>query len=199
MQKVIVKVLSINDVKKNLSCVLKQLSITQQQDSVQYKLEDDYLRSVAGYYLINKYTSDKDLQFNEFGKPEKDGEFFNLAHSGEYVIFAQFDKPIGVDIEKIRDYKPKLLDYVCNEQDKKQVKTKDDFFVMWTQKESLIKCVGTGLAKGDIKNVPAFPIGKKKYNGKQFFSCCKKVYDYVVSVCVEQNPSIDMLTETEQF
>ena len=197
MEEIAVKIISIAYVKDKLDYFLHFLTEEQINQSKNFKQQDDFLRSVAGFYFINRYTTNKELQYNAYGKPIKDGEFFNLAHSGDYVIFAQYDKPIGVDIEQIREYKPKLLDYVCNEQDKKKVKTKDDFFVMWTQKESLIKCIGTGLAKGNIKDVPAFPVGKKQYCGKTYNTRFSEYKDYVISVCLLGDKEFDIIILSE--
>ena len=199
MKEINVKIISITYVKDKLDYFLQFLTEEQINQSKNFKLKDDFLRSVAGFYFINRYTTNKELEYNAYGKPIKEGEFFNLAHSGDYVIFAQYDKPIGVDIEQIREIKPKLLDYVCNEQDKKQVKTKEDFFVMWTQKESLIKCVGTGLAKGNIKDVPAFPVGIKKYYGKTYNTRCLEYKDYVISVCLQDEVEFDVIMSSEDF
>ena len=63
---------------------------------------------LAGYMLY-KYlgiSSDEQLVRNEHGKPEiaagyknESAAFFNLAHSGPYVVLAISDRPVGVDIE----------------------------------------------------------------------------------------------------
>ena len=56
---------------------------------------------------------------------------------------------------------------------------------MWTLKESLIKCVGTGFAKGSVKDVPIYPIEKRVYLGEDYSSKTELIEDYVLAVCIK--------------
>ncbi len=185
MQEVAIYILELDDIKANEDKILKELSSFQLMQSKKYKVQEDYLRSIGGFYLINKYTSKNVLRHNKYGKPIKTGEYFNVAHSGKFVVFAKSDVQIGVDIEKIRDFKVGLINYICNEQDAKKIKTKQDFFKVWTLKESLIKCVGTGFAKGSVKDVPIYPIEKRVYLGEDYSSKIELIEDYVLAVCIK--------------
>ena len=55
------------------------------------------------------------------------------------------DEPVGVDIEKIRDVNLKIKDRFFCTAEKENIKTNEDFFRIWTAKESYIKYLGTGL------------------------------------------------------
>ena len=114
-----------------------------------------------------------------------------LSHSNEYVILATSDSPIGIDIEKIKDINPNLIDYSFNELDAKEIKTKEQFFSRWVLKESLGKCVGTGL-KGKIKEIPSTE-GLFNYMGESFSSKSIKYEDYMVGVCVKKNTEINII------
>ena len=70
--------------------------------------EDKARRLVAGLLLRNVcgVTDDSQLMYGKNGKPYlKDKSiYFNLSHSGDYVVLAVADYEVGVDIEKIEPY-----------------------------------------------------------------------------------------------
>ena len=56
--------------------------------------------------------------YSEYGKPylsNYPNVHFNVSHSRDYVVCAVFNKPIGVDIQKIGKYDPDVAKRVCNE------------------------------------------------------------------------------------
>ncbi|MBR1742986.1 MAG: 4'-phosphopantetheinyl transferase superfamily protein [Lachnospiraceae bacterium] len=101
-------------------------------------------------------SEDLEICYHENGKPylgNRNGVFFNLSHSGEYVICAVSEKEVGCDVEKISEYREgvakrffssseyeMLLD-LKTEQEKAEI-----FFRLWTLKESYIKAIGKGLS-----------------------------------------------------
>ena len=97
--------------------------------------------------------------YSEYGKPYLSNDpnvHFNVSHSGDYVVCAVFNKPIGVDIQKIGEYNSDVSKKVCNEKELLQIENSLDkaseFTKLWTQKEAVLKMYGTGIAGGDIKN-----------------------------------------------
>ena len=92
----------------------------------------------------------------EKGKPfiaDRENIFFNISHSGDYVVCAVSDSEIGVDIEKrakarmevagrfFHEREVRMLEEVSgNEQDKL-------FYDYWSVKESFLKYIGTGLTR----------------------------------------------------
>ncbi|NGT50303.1 4'-phosphopantetheinyl transferase superfamily protein [Clostridium perfringens] len=123
----------------------------------------DKIRSLIGEILVRTIiierlkinNEDIIIYKNKYGKPYLRGypNFeFNLSHSGEYVVCA-FDKnPVGIDIEKIKEFDFKEiaknffevneLNYIINQDLSFQL---SKFYEMWTLKESYIKCCGYGL------------------------------------------------------
>ena len=60
---------------------------------------------------------------------------FNLSHSHGAAVCAIYDRPIGVDIEKVRPA-PKRLAGTMEDR---------EFFRLWTQKEATVKQMGKGV------------------------------------------------------
>lgn len=111
------------------------------------------LECVVSGMLIRNYVftnGKRQVLYNEFGKPYvKGGKHFNISHSGDYVIIALSEKPVGVDIEmhKEHDYmRLSQLTFHENEQRliEKSNNRADDFFMLWTLKEAYMKLVGRG-------------------------------------------------------
>lgn len=78
---------------------------------------------------------------------------FSVSHSGELVLCAVSDKPVGADIEKVRPVKDRLIARVCTQKElyfvndrnlSEDEKTKR-FFRVWTGKEAYFKFTGTGI------------------------------------------------------
>ena len=120
---------------------------------LQHGLKEIYNLSINDNELLSK------IKCEEHGKPFLDGYsdiHFNISHSGEYVAVALSEKPVGVDIEKIKEYNYDVLKRVCNEKELIQIEESLDkaseFIKLWTQKEAVLKMKGCGIAKGDIKN-----------------------------------------------
>lgn len=84
---------------------------------------------------------------NEFSKPEfkKCRYFFNLSHSEDRAMCIMSDAPVGCDVERIRNAKMDIAKRFFTQDEYESVKTDDDFYRIWTQKESYIKCTGLGM------------------------------------------------------
>lgn len=123
-----------------------------------YRRWQDAQSTLLGYLLISKELLLGDLkkistiQYNAFNKPFlKNNSFFNVSHSGNYVVFISCKtNEIGIDIEKI-DYEISVNDFFSHMTKKEQqiVETSNNkvkaFYSYWTQKEVVIKACGKGL------------------------------------------------------
>ncbi|MBQ5708780.1 MAG: hypothetical protein IIV62_02340, partial [Anaerotignum sp.] len=85
------------------------------------------------------------IKYGAHGKPylEDVPFYFNLSHSGEYVICAYDDRPIGADIQLKKGTIPSRLNKIYSELEMKRYsilnekEQKDFFYNIWTRKESL--------------------------------------------------------------
>lgn len=93
------------------------------------------------------------IGYGEFGKPyllDYPDIHFNISHSGEYVVCAVCDIPIGIDIQEIKPYNPNVAKKICLPFELKQIEQSTDkaseFIKLWTRKEAALKAKGTGIA-----------------------------------------------------
>ncbi len=156
------------------------LTATDIEQLSKFKLEETKKEKACSFILKNKYVGDYHL--NEFGKPISDNTYFNISHSKGVVVFVKDDYPIGIDVEQIRPLKEEMVDYISSQEEKAYIHDDVSFFEIWTNKESLTKCLGTGI-KSRIKEIPALPInGKKGYNNKNFYSKTVVFQNCVISI-----------------
>lgn len=77
---------------------------------------------------------------------------FNLSHSGDWVLCASSDSPLGIDVERIRPLDLTLLQSVLSESERRIPQSDDPdrnlrrFYSIWTIKESYAKALGLGLS-----------------------------------------------------
>ncbi|AJY77850.1 hypothetical protein VN24_19055 [Paenibacillus beijingensis] len=128
----------------------------------QFLKYEDMLRSLTAELLIRvlivkqKSLRNTEIFFdtNPFGKPSLKGYLleFNLSHSGDWVVCAIGNSPVGIDIEEIKSIDIELAKYIFSNQEyshfieKKEDERQSYFFELWTLKESYIKAVGSGLS-----------------------------------------------------
>ena len=82
---------------------------------------------------------------NKYGKPflnEQADFHFNLSHSGDWVVCAVDDKPVGIDVEEVSPIDLDISRNYFSTDEHKDLLSKDDkiayFFTLWTLKESLL-------------------------------------------------------------
>jgi 4'-phosphopantetheinyl transferase len=131
-----------------------------ERDRLHFCAARAWLRILLGGYLV---ADPQDLRFrySDKGKPELDephassGLTFNLSHSGGVALIAiTRDRPIGVDIEKIRnDFDTAAIAqrfFSASEQGQllklRPEEQHQAFFRCWTLKEAFIKALGEGLS-----------------------------------------------------
>lgn len=130
-----------------------------------YKFREDAKRCILAeilvLYAIGKYfhADMSDIEFDklQYGKPViKNHEewYFNLSHSGKWVVCAVNNRPVGIDVEEMNimciDIANRFFTTHENERIKACLCEQDrvkEFFKLWTLKESYIKRSGQGLRK----------------------------------------------------
>ncbi|BAO54689.1 4'-phosphopantetheinyl transferase family protein [Nonlabens marinus] len=98
------------------------------------------------HLLLQAGYSDKQLYYDELGKPHLEGEkYISITHSFELTAIIISDSPTGIDIEKRRDKIQRIavkfvnyeLQFIAQKTNKVSLLT-----VIWGAKESMYKCLG---------------------------------------------------------
>ncbi|MCA1293870.1 4'-phosphopantetheinyl transferase superfamily protein [Paenibacillus sp. alder61] len=133
-------------------------------EASRFRFEPDRKRAVYGEALARYMIAGKtglpmnELIFdkNRYGKPYIRGQqriFFNLSHSGRYVICGLDQEEIGIDLEEVKSmdlgiarkfFHANEYIYLLSREPEQRM---DALFELWTLKESYIKYLGVGLQK----------------------------------------------------
>ncbi len=139
--------------------LLKQLPASIQSQVLKYRKWEDRQRTLIGKLLLTAGLKSlsltayvlEELKYTTFLKPYFDSEIdFNISHSGECVICAiSSTNKIGIDVEEIQDVPVFDFENYFSKEEWARIQKADDslyaFYSLWTQKESFIKAIGTGL------------------------------------------------------
>ncbi len=124
------------------------------------------------------------IKASETGKPyfcDNTGVFFNLSHSKDMVACVIADTEVGIDIQHMGEYKEDIIDRFFTDDEQKYIEIAKNkklaFYEVWTKKEALLKCKGTGL--GSIGKESVFEAQK---NGYKFTN--KIIDEYMLSTCI---------------
>ncbi|MBP0989656.1 MAG: 4'-phosphopantetheinyl transferase superfamily protein [Oscillospiraceae bacterium] len=124
--------------------------------------KEDGLRCIGAGALIYGVLGieEEDIIFNGSGKPYYRGDmYFNVSHSGDYVVMAADKDEIGIDIEKEDASRICITEkfFTKEEIDWISKYPKARFFRAWTMKESVMKAEGKGfeMRPGLFSVIPA--------------------------------------------
>lgn len=170
-----------------------------------YRLIDDKKRCILAGLMTRHFLGNAEILKNEHGKPFlSDGRFFNISHSGNYVLFTLGKSEIGCDIEQFHYVNAvKTGKTVLNDDEMTLILASADrlgiFFNFWTKKESLLKCIGEGFHRRAKSVDVCSDIFADK--GKSYFMKTWNFSDYTVSVCSEENdfPKCIEFIDTEEL
>ena len=135
--------------------LIKQLPKARQEKVEKCKKEEKARQSLGAGLLLEKVFKEhgictNDIRIGRHGKPEVDGLYFNLSHSGSMVICAVSEKPVGCDVEQMRSAPRKIATHFFCKSEEEYLRKFDgesydrEFFRLWTIKESYIKMTGEG-------------------------------------------------------
>ena len=188
-----------------------------------YHFEIDKIRSLFAEILLryglkkNFSIEGAQIQFetNEYGKPhlkENSHIHFNVSHSGDWVICAISSKPVGVDVEQMKERNIDIAERFYAEEEYESLLACENvselFFKYWTLKESYVKAEGKGMSISF--NSFAFHIGdeitltvEKEICTKYQFQVYKIAEDFEVATCsmepIEGKFQIISLTDIKEM
>lgn len=125
-----------------------------------YRRREDSIRCIVADALLGLLPGfvPENLKRTPEGKPylqDRDDLYFNLSHSGRWVVIAWGNCPVGIDVEQLhmdvgkeniarRYFCPHEQAYVFSAEGEEREKR---FFQIWTMKESYLKYLGTGITR----------------------------------------------------
>ncbi len=192
MDEVKVYILHISLVKENISFIYPFVDTKRKEKAERYVHEKDQLLSFGAGYLLKKYLPNEEIKITNSGKPYlENGPYFNISHSGDYVLLAVHPKrDVGADIEIINEKKIDGIRYILNEEEKK-ITDLNTLFLIWSNKESLVKCLSTGIK--DMKEVSGLPLdGLRTFKDYEYYSKSMIYEGYSLSVTLKGKEPFDM-------
>ena len=169
-------------VKENLSAVLSFIDKGRKDKAEKYLNEKDRFLSYGAGLLIKKYLPSEEIKETKNKKPYlENGPYFNISHSGEFAVLAICEScDIGVDIEQVNEKKVDAIKFTLCE-DEKKINDVNNLFRMWSNKESLIKCMSSNL--NDIRKLNGLPLeGYRSINGEDYYTRSMIYEGYSLSV-----------------
>ena len=150
----------------DFEAALPLLSDQRREQALKFKHEQGRKTCAAAYLLLceglhKEYgLTDKPVfEYGEHGKPFIVGHpeiHFNISHCREAVLCVVSDKPVGADVESIREYNESLVHYTMNDDEQALIYSSPRpdvaFIRLWTMKEAVLKLSGEGI-RNDMKTV----------------------------------------------
>lgn len=125
---------------------------------VKDKVHSLFAEIVLRYALWDQYGfkyMHMKFQQSEYGKPYLPNNkdiFFNLSHSGNWVLCGISNKTLGIDVEQINEKELSIANKIYTKEECNHIFTQSmenrvkEFYKIWTLKESYVKCIGKGLS-----------------------------------------------------
>jgi len=188
----------------------------QQADADRFSTGRVITKKLLGYYGVMD-PSAIIIEPGDNGKPIAYADtpavlpFFNISHSGNKVLIAVSNDPVGIDIEQIKNIELGVLaETVFSSREFHLFNTADNsinmFYQLWTRKEALLKSVGVGLLddlrtldisqKVDTDFVKAFT---HQQLALLSFAMNDEYGQYFASICYPQNKPLRFIELTNEL
>ena len=152
-------------------------------------LDNTYASRETPYMIVQDYIkkklgiSDCIIKRNNNGKPYIEGHpeiQFNISRSSNICVVALSNKPVGIDIEKIREFDFKIAVRFFSDYEQHYIfdsmLQKERFFEIWTKKEAYLKYTGEGLTR-PLSSFSVFdiaPMFRNYYLDGYIITVCQK-------------------------
>ena len=151
----------------SVQAMLPRVSEQRRAQALQFKHAFGQYACLKSYLILQDllrehYGIEGDLVFsyNEHGKPmlkEVSNIHFSISHCKEAIAVAVADRPVGIDVETLRMPSEALAEKVMDKGEKLRFDisdTPEDFFTaIWTAKEAVMKCRGTGIVMEELPEI----------------------------------------------
>ncbi|MBD1379482.1 4'-phosphopantetheinyl transferase family protein [Metabacillus arenae] len=173
------------------------------KDAQRTLIGDILTRYMLIHYL--KFSPDKiSFETNKFGKPfimtsDRLSVYFNLSHSGSWVVCVLGEVENGIDIQKIEDIDMNVAQRFFSHEEyaallelseKERI---DYFYHLWTLKESYIKAIGEGLS------IPLNSFLIQSTDANQYVSSTSNNKVYLQSYYIDSNHKMAVCSFENDF
>ncbi len=168
-----------------------------------FRVESDRIRGTVGAFLIRRMAKkafpDEEIAIarTQNGKPYvsgKDGYEFSLSHSGDMVVLAVSEVPVGVDVELVKEKNWRIFHRFLTKKEMTMIEEAEDpegkFFEVWTIREAFSKEEGQGLQIFDDDFTVDYDKRSITYGDKELYfdriSHEVRETQYKISVCTSK-------------
>ena len=160
-----------------------------------YFAESATYREKLNEIIFGKLNAPFTIKRTQNGKPYIEGNplFFSVSHSGDTAVIAISDKPVGVDLEVVRERKYESVLSRFTPRERAEICSFSDFLKHWVVREAYIKLHGDTLA--EMLNSLEYTDGVLKDGGKAA-SCAVQVFDegdLIYAVCTAASEKITII------
>ena len=176
-------------------------------------------RTLIGEILIRKVICEKMgvvnkeivFEFNKYGKPfiKNNPFYFNISHSGQYIVCAIYRYPVGVDVQEKsctdisiarRFFSKNEIQYILSHPQEEQ---SNIFNLIWTRKEAYVKCLGKGLSISlgsfDVLDINlSKKILSQSLNNASLSVCTMTQYKTINNIIVSEKNIMDMVEDLQR-
>ena len=174
---------------ENLTEFYDRISPYRQNKIQKLKNVDDQKRSLLAELLLAKYLGRKPrYTVDANGKPTEEEVEFNFSHSGNVVLCAVSDGPVGADVEKVREVNLDVAKKFTKDEYESIINAQnpeDKFFETWVKKESFLKMLGKGI-KGGLDT---------EIDSSYIFTMCENIEGYKICVCANEPAEVKVVVE----
>lgn len=140
---------SILDSGKDWMRIIPLMSSQLQAKIQKFRQPEDQLRTLCGELLLQRYALEQweippsvlVKKYNAYGKPEL-AEYpschYNISHSGDWVVAAFDNQPVGIDIEHISPIELSIAERFFSPAEVNQLREQNEeqkqslFYTLWT-------------------------------------------------------------------
>ncbi len=174
----------------HLNALCAQASPERRARADSFRNRPDKIRCLVSEALA-RHVLGPDVVFEKgpWGKPcvrSRPELQFNLSHSGDWVVIAWGNSPVGIDVEVIRRdiaWEPLVRRYFSAREQAfvREADSLSRFFQVWTAKESYLKYLGTGLTRS-LSGTDIFSLSFPGFYRFSLEGCC-------MTLCAEEPPN----------
>jgi len=139
-------------------------------------------------HSYSRSMDELDFSLDERGKWQCAQYGISITHTRSFVAAAVSNAPVGIDMECAEDFAARhgaaldsLIKTSCMPGELESSLTEESFLRMWTRKEAIFKCRGTGLFNPSLTD---------SRSGDTLSVSLKQGSDFILSVCGERAQSL---------